>query len=97
MAIELVHIGFDNFLAMNRVVAIAAVNSEPFKRVMQETRKKGRLVDMTRGRRTKTVIFTDSGHVFLSALAPETITGRLQTSRLGTVLSPEQTDEKTEL
>ena len=96
MVIELVHIGFDNFLAANRVIAIASVNSGPIKRAMQEAKTKGLLIDMTHGRRTKAIIFSDSGHVFLAALAPETITGRLQTSRVGTVLRPEQSDEKGE-
>ncbi len=96
MIIELVHIGFDNFLAANRVIAIASVNSGPIKRAMQEAKTKGLLIDMTHGRRTKAIIFSDSGHVFLAALAPETITGRLQTSRGDTVLRPEQSDEKDE-
>ncbi|MDO8569035.1 MAG: DUF370 domain-containing protein [Dehalococcoidales bacterium] len=78
MDVELVHIGFGNILAMNRVIAIASPNSAPTKRVIQEVRTKGQLIDMTNGRRTKAVIFTDSGHIVLAALAPETITGRLQ-------------------
>ncbi len=97
MAIELVHVGFDNFLAMNRVIAIASLNSEPIKRVMQEARSKGVLVDMTHGRRTKAAIFTDSGHIILAALAPETIYGRLQASRGDSVLRVEPGDEKGEL
>jgi len=76
MSIELVHIGFNNILAMNRVIAIASPNSAPTKRTIQEVKSKGLLIDMTNGRRTKAVIITDSGHVILSALAPETITGR---------------------
>ena len=103
MVIELVHIGFDNFLVMNRVVAIASLNSEPIKRTMQEAKTKGLLIDMTHGRRTKAVIFTDDEHVVLSALAPETISSRLQTGRGesylvrgGSVLKPEQSDERGE-
>ena len=80
MGIELVHIGFNNVLAMNRVIAIASPNSAPTKRTVQDCKKKGFLIDMTNGRRTKAVIIADSGHVILSALAPETIAGRLQTS-----------------
>ncbi len=78
MGIELVHIGFNNILAMNRVIAIASPNSAPTKRTIQEGRSKGLLIDMTNGRRTKAVIIADSGHVILAALAPETIAGRLQ-------------------
>ena len=79
MGIELVHIGFNNILVMNRVVAVASPNSSPTKRTIQEGRNKGMLIDMTNGRRTKAVIITDSGHIILSALAPETIAGRVQT------------------
>ena len=96
MVIELVHIGFGNILAMNRVIAIASPNSAPTKRTIQEGRNKGLLIDMTTGRRTKAVIFTDSGHIVLGALAPETIAGRLQVSKGGSLLKSEQTDEKVE-
>ncbi len=97
MVIELVHVGFGNVLAMNRVIAIASPNSAPTKRTIQEGKNKGLLIDMTNGRKTKAVIFTDSGHIVLAALAPETITGRLQVTRGGSVLRPEQSDEKSEL
>jgi extracellular matrix regulatory protein A len=80
MGIELIHIGFNNMLAMNRVIAIASPNSAPTKRTIQEGRSKGLLIDMTNGRRTKAVIISDSGHIILAALAPETIAGRLQLS-----------------
>jgi len=78
MDIELVHIGFNNIVVMNRVVAIASPNSAPTKRTIQEGRSKGVLIDMTNGRRTKAVIIVDSGHIILAALAPETVAGRLQ-------------------
>jgi len=96
MEIEPVHIGFGNILAMNRVIAMASPNSAPTKRAIQEGRKKGQLIDMTNGRRTKVVVFIDSGHIILAALAPETIAGRLQASRTSSVLKPEQSDEKDE-
>lgn len=96
MVIELIHIGFNNFVAINRVIAIASPNSAPTKRTVQEGKKKGLLIDMTNGRKTKAVIFTDDGHVIQVALAPETITGRLQASRGGSVLRPEPSDEKDE-
>jgi len=97
MAIELVHIGFGNILAMKRVIAIASPNSAPIKRTIQEAKTKGLLIDMTNGRRTKAVIFTDSEHIILAALAPETISGRLQASRGGSVLRPEPSNEKGEI
>jgi len=96
MSIEPVHIGFGNILAMNRVIAIVSPNSAPVKRTIQEGRNKGLLIDMTNGRRTKAVIVTDSGHIILAALAPETIAGRLQVSRGGSGLRFEQSDEKGE-
>ncbi len=97
MVIELVHVGFGNVLAMNRVIAIASPNSAPTKRAIQEGKNKGLLIDMTNGRRTKAVIFTNSGHIVLAALAPETITGRLQVTRGDPLLKSEQSDEKGEL
>ena len=97
MVRELVHIGFGNIVAMNRVIAVASPNSAPTKRIIQEARNKGLLIDMTNGRKTKAVIFTDSGHIVLAALVPETIAGRLQVGRGGSMLKPEQGDEKDEL
>ncbi|MFC2032019.1 DUF370 domain-containing protein [Chloroflexota bacterium] len=88
MGVELVHVGFGNILVMSRVVAISSPNSAPTKRIVQERRNSGQLIDMTNGRRTKAVIFTDSGHIILAALAPETIAGRLQV---------EQSDEQGEM
>jgi len=97
MSVELVHIGFGNILAMNRVIAVALPNSAPTKRIIQEGKNKGLLIDMTNGRRTKAVIFADSGHIILAALAPETIAGRLQASRGDLTLRLEQEDEKVEI
>lgn len=82
MSVELIHVGFNNIIAMNRVIAIASPNSAPTKRAIQEGRTKGLLVDMTNGRRTKAVIIADSGHIILAALTPETIAGRHETNRL---------------
>jgi hypothetical protein len=96
MVTELVHIGFGNILSMNKIIAIAAPNAAPTKRIVQEGRNKGLLIDLTGGRRTKAVIFTDSEHIILAALAPETISGRLQMSRGGSGLKLEQSDEKSE-
>lgn len=102
MTVDLVHIGFSNILAMNRVIAVALPNSAPIRRIIQESRSKGMLIDLTNGRRTKAVAFADSCHVILSALAPETIAGRLRTSRDGSeikgesILRNDLTDEKVE-
>ncbi|MFC1935137.1 DUF370 domain-containing protein [Chloroflexota bacterium] len=96
MAPELVHVAFGNILATNRIIAMASPNSAPIKRTIQEGRNKGMLIDMTSGRRTKAVIFTDSRHIVLAALAPETIAGRLQTSRVNPLLKPETSDGRYE-
>ena len=96
MTTEPVHVGFGNILAMNRVIAIVSPNSAPTKRAIQEGRNKGLLIDMTNGRRTKAVIITDSEHIILAALAPETIAGRLHASREGSELSLDPSDEKSE-
>ena len=96
MVAELVHIGFGNIVAMNRVVAIASPNSAPTKRAIQEGKTKGLLIDMTSGRRTKAVIVLDSGHIIQAALAPETIAGRLQAIRSSSMLKSEPGDEKVE-
>ena len=96
MVIEMIHVGFGNILAMNRVIAMASPNSAPTKRTIQEGKNKGQLIDMTNGRRTKAVVFLDSGHIILAALAPETIAGRLQASRVSFVPRLEQSDETDE-
>ena len=97
MVMRPVHVGFGNILAMNRVIAIVSPNSAPIKRAMQEGKSQGLLIDMTNGRRTKAVIITDSRHIILAALAPETIAGRLQASQRDSVIELEQSDEKGEL
>lgn len=93
MTMELVHVGFDNFLSVNRIVAIGSPNSSTIKRAMKEAGNRGLLIDMTHGRKTRAVIFADSGHIFLAARAPDIIVGRLQTSRAGSPLRLDAGDE----
>jgi len=81
MTTELIHVGFGNVLAINRVIAMASPNSAPTKRLVQEGKSKGMLIDITNGRKTKAVLIMDSGHIVLAAIAPETIAGRLTSSR----------------
>jgi regulator of extracellular matrix RemA (YlzA/DUF370 family) len=81
MSTELIHVGFGNVLAVNRVIAIVAPNSAPTKRLIQEGKAKGLTIDMTSGRRTKAVLIMDSNHIVLAAITPETITGRVVSSR----------------
>ncbi|MDP2718333.1 MAG: DUF370 domain-containing protein [Dehalococcoidia bacterium] len=81
MNVELIHIGFGNILAVNRVIAIVSPNSAPIRRMIRERKDSGLIIDMTSGRRTKSVIFTEGGHIILAALTPETIAGRVMTER----------------
>ncbi len=74
----LLNIGFGNVVASHRVVAIVTPGSAPVKRLKDNAKKAGKLVDATQGRRTRAVIVTDSDHVILSAVAAETITQRLE-------------------
>ena len=74
---KLIHIGFGNMVCANRLVAIVSPESAPIKRIIQDARERGSLVDATYGRRTRAVIITDSDHVILSAVQPETVANRL--------------------
>jgi regulator of extracellular matrix RemA (YlzA/DUF370 family) len=75
--VKLINIGFGNMVSSARLVAIVSPESAPIKRIIQETREKGLLIDATYGRRTRAVIIMDSGHVVLSAIQPETVAGRV--------------------
>lgn len=74
---KLINIGFGNIVFANRVIAMVSPESAPIKRMIQESRDKGNLIDATQGRRTRAVIFMDSDQIVLSAIQPETIAGRL--------------------
>lgn len=74
---KLINIGFGNMVAANRLIAIVSPESAPIKRIISDAREKGQLIDATYGRRTRAVIITDSGHIILSAIQPETVAGRL--------------------
>lgn len=73
---RLINIGFGNLIADSRIVSIVSPESAPIKRIISDARDRGQLVDATFGRRTRAVIITDSGHIILSALQPETVAGR---------------------
>lgn len=81
MKVELVHVGFDNVIALNRVVAIVSPTSAPIKRLVRQADEKSLVIEMTNGRKTKAVLVLDSGHLALSALQPETIVGQLALQR----------------
>lgn len=74
---KLVNIGFGNMVSASRLVAIISPESAPIKRIIQDARESGRLIDATYGRRTKGVLITDSDHVILSAVQPETVANRI--------------------
>ena len=74
---KLINIGFGNMVSANRRVAIVSPESAPIKRIIQDAKERGTLIDATYGRRTRAVIITDSDHVVLSAVQPETVANRL--------------------
>ena len=78
-AIKIINIGFGNIVLANRIIAIVSPESAPIKRIIQEARDTGRLVDATYGRRTRAVIITDSEHIILSSIQPETVANRIVT------------------
>lgn len=79
----LINIGFDNAVAAERVIAVVSADPSPMKRLREEASRHQKLIDATNGRRTRTVIITDSDHVVLSSLQPETVTQRLRDARGG--------------
>ena len=74
---KLINIGFGNLVSAGRLIAVVSPDSAPIKRMVQEARDRGVLIDATYGRRTKAVLILDNDHVVLSALQPDTIAGRL--------------------
>jgi len=81
MKVNLINIGFGNIVAANRVIAVVSPESAPIKRIIQEARESGMLIDATYGRRTRAVIITDSDHVILSAIQPETVSHRMDNQK----------------
>ena len=76
--VNLVNIGFGNVVIASRIVAVLAPSSAPMKRLKEEARENNRLLDATQGRRTRAILITDSDHVILSSVQPETIAQRLE-------------------
>ncbi len=81
MSTELIHLGFGNIVAINKAIAIISPNSAPAKRLLQEGKSKGLVIDVTNGRRTKAILVMDNDYVVLAAITPETIAGRVSASR----------------
>ena len=74
---KLVNIGFGTMVSSSRLIAVVSPESAPIKRIVQDAKDDGRAIDISCGRRTRSVIITDSDHVILSAVQPETLSGRL--------------------
>ena len=77
LIMKLINIGFGNMVSASRLIAIVSPESAPIKRIIQDARDKGALIDATYGRRTRAVLITDSDHVILSAIQPETVANRI--------------------
>lgn len=75
---QLVNIGFGSLVSSDKIVSIVSPESAPIKRIIQEAKDKGTAIDATYGRKTRAVIFMDSGHIVLSAIQTETIASRLE-------------------
>ena len=76
MDYKLINIGFGNVVLASRIISVVSSSSAPMKRLKEEAKKMGRLIDASQGRKTRTIIITDSGHVILSAVQAETLTQR---------------------
>lgn len=74
---KLVNIGFGNMVSANRMIAIVSPESAPIKRIIQDAKERGTLIDATHGRRTRAVIITDSDHIILTYLQSETLANRM--------------------
>jgi regulator of extracellular matrix RemA (YlzA/DUF370 family) len=82
MCTELVHVGFGNVIAVNRVIALLSINQQPIKRLIREAREKDRLIDATHGRKAKTAVLFETGHIMLAAVTAETIAHRLASTSI---------------
>ena len=74
---KLINIGFGNLVSAGRIITIVSPESAPIKRMIQDAKERGTLIDATHGRRTRAVIFTDSDHIILTYLQTETVANRL--------------------
>lgn len=90
---KLINIGYGSMVSSERLVSIVAPESAPIKRMMQDARTSGRLIDATYGRKTRAVLVTDSDHVILSAILPETISARIDPKYVSAAYKEEESDE----
>jgi regulator of extracellular matrix RemA (YlzA/DUF370 family) len=82
MATELVHVGFGSVIAVNRVISFLSIDQQPIKRLIRESRGNGLFIDATHGRKAKTAILFDTGHIMVAAVTAETIAHRLATASM---------------
>lgn len=90
MHTRLLNVGFGNMVNADRLIAIASPESSPAKRVIQDARERGVIIDATHGRRTRAVIVMDSGHIVLSALQTETVANRLNADDVSSAEQPKK-------
>ncbi len=90
MDVKLINVGYGNFISSNRIIAIVGPDSAPVKRMVQEAKEERRAIDATYGRRTRAVIISDSDHVILSAVQPETIAHRFDIKDNTTIVEEEE-------
>ncbi|MGM9522078.1 MAG: extracellular matrix/biofilm regulator RemA [Oscillospiraceae bacterium] len=91
---KLVNIGFGNMISVSRIIAVVSPESAPIKRIINDGRERGRLIDATYGRRTRAVIIADSGHIILSAIQPETVASRISGRSEKDTLENEEYDDE---
>lgn len=87
---KLLNIGFGSMIAVGRMLSVLSPDSAPIKRMIQEARDRGMLIDASYGRKTKSVILMDTDHVILSALTPETLTARMTGQQTGELEEDEE-------
>ena len=77
MKVNLINVGYGNIVAANRIISIVGAESAPIKRIIADAKEAKKLIDASFGKKTRSVIIMDSGHVILSAVQPETVAGRI--------------------
>jgi len=93
MKAQLLNVGFGNVVVASRIVAIVSPGSAPIKRLKEDAKEQGRLIDATYGRKTRAIVVTDSNHVILSAINPETAAGRLMGKKVSLEHHDDSSDE----
>lgn len=93
---KLINVGFGNIVSGSRVIAIVSPDSAPIKRIIQEAKDRGMVIDATCGRRTRSVIVTDSDHIILSAIQTETIAGRAESKTYEDIPDNRESEDKNE-